>query len=212
MSAATEAVMRFAPAESPVLVEYVAVHVSELVPPLQVAFTVGPEPTAKVTVPDGATPPPLIVAVSVTFWPRVPATLATLTVGVPRDAVPLSWIVCVEPGTFAELSVVISEPVTDPLCCGVNVITSVQVPLAGMVTGAEELESCGHVELGSKLKFCEMLGLVPVNGADRVRGAVPSFSSVTVCAALVWPTGVLGYVSEKIDLEYTAKVELLYTV
>ena len=73
--------MLFAPTTTPVFVGYEAVHVSEFVPAVQVAATEAPLPTTKLTVPAGATPTPVTVAVNVAFWPSVPATFGTETVG-----------------------------------------------------------------------------------------------------------------------------------
>jgi len=53
------------------------------------------------------------------------------------------------------------------------------------------------------------LGEVPVMPVTvtllRVAEAVPVFVTVTVCTALVWPTAVLGKVSEFADNEITAE-------
>ena len=87
---------------------------------VQVAVTGLPEPTTNVTPPLGATPPPLTVADSVTGWPSVPEAFVTFTVGVPAVALPLSLMICVDPATLAELSVVIIEPEMEPACCGEN--------------------------------------------------------------------------------------------
>ena len=80
---------------------------------------------------------------------------------------------------------------------------------AASVAGADELLSSGQVDDGSNVKFVERLGLLPLEGGDSVSGAVPSFSSVTVCVALVWPTTVAGKASEKTLRVYTASVVLL---
>ena len=159
---------------------------------MQVAVTVGPLPTTKVTAPVGAVPPPLTVADNVTLCPSVPDSFTTETVGVPGVAVPLTLIVCVEPGTFAELSIVTSDPEMDPAIVGANSTTCVHELPAPSVITAEPLESSGQVELASYAKFSDTLGFVPEEGGEIVSGAVPSFSSVTLCDALVCPTAVFG--------------------
>ena len=101
-------------------------------------------------------------------------------------------MVCVEPATFAELSVVTSAPEIEPAWVGVKSIASVQLAPMASIIGADMLESCGQVDEGSKLKLVETLGLVPLDGGEMVSGAEPSFSRVTVCGPLLCPTTVLG--------------------
>jgi hypothetical protein len=67
-------------------------------------------------------------------------------------------------------------PLSEPPCPGVKVTLILQLwPPATLVP-----------QLLVSLKFAEALMLI------TVRGNVLVFDNVTICAALVWPTGVLG--------------------
>jgi hypothetical protein len=67
-----------------------------------------------------------------------------------------------------------------------------QVAPGARVAGLDELVTTGHVVELPRLKFVEMLGLLPEAGVGKMSMPVPLFSIVIVCglSLLVEPTGV----------------------
>ena len=89
------------------------------------------------------------------------------------------------------MSVRTREPLIEPATVGAKLIGSVQdVPAARVPVDEEVLPVNGQVPLLVlfRLKFAEMLGLLPVWGRGKLRLALPMFSRVIICEALVVPT------------------------
>ena len=104
--------------------------------------------------------------------------------------VPLSLMICVEPGAFNVLSVTVSVPLTTPLTVGVKLTINVHLAPTARVRLWEEPGGTGQVELGLKVKPAVIGAVLP--GALKVNGELPLFTIVTVCglSALVLPTAV----------------------
>ena len=84
-----------------------------------------------------------------------------------------------------------------PGIVGVKLSTSVQEDPTANVAVLETGESCGQVELLSRVKFAEILGFWPVVGISKVNAALPWLVIVTVCglSVLVAPTTVVAKLS-----------------
>ena len=89
------------------------------------------------------------------------------------------------------MSVRTSEPLIDPATVGAKLMGRVhEVPAAKVPVDEDVLPVSGQVPALVLLRvtFAEMLGLLPVWGRGKLRFALPMFSSVIVCEALVEPT------------------------
>lgn len=95
--------------------------------------------------------------------------------------VPVRVRVC---GEFVAVSVTVTVSVNVPVVCGLKVMVKVQLALAASVEP-------------QVVAVWVKSALLPVRTTlASVAVAVPVLATVTVCAALVWPTVVLGKVSE----------------
>ncbi len=119
---------------------------------------------------------------------------------VPMVAEPLRLIVWVALGlAFRLLSVMASVPVKEPIAVGLELIRSVQEAPEASTAGEEDVSSCGQVELLPNVKLLlDRLGFRPAAGTAKLRSALPSLATITVCglSLLVAPTGVLAKASE----------------
>jgi hypothetical protein len=117
------------------------------------------------------------VAVVVTSWPvNVSDDGVTVTVGAAAEPVPVRLMVC---GLFAALSVIVNVADRAPVAPGVNVMLMTQLEV-----GATGLVVVQVVPLAMANS------VLPVDGAtEKIRFPVPPFVTVTLCAALVVPTG-----------------------
>jgi hypothetical protein len=104
--------------------------------------------------------------------------LETVTVGVPDVPIPLSGAICMAPMALLELSVITIALVSERAVCGVNIAPTVQVVPKARAVSVLQVESRVKLVDGDTSPL-------------MVSAALPSFSSVTVCAALLVLTAVL---------------------
>src|SRR5215470_1447856 len=117
-----------------------------------------------------------------------------LTVAGSEIPAPLSEMLCCAPGfaVFPALSVKMSEPLTVPALSGAKLMLIKQVFPAAKELVGDEFPAVGQVLELSATKLDDKLGLIPVDGTLKVRGAFPRLTSTTGCALLIAPTVVDG--------------------
>ena len=135
----------------------------------------------------------LVPVITMLVPPAAGPNVGAMPVTVGASPVPVRGTLCVVVVAVSELSVAVSEPEMLPPTVGVKLMNSLHVPGASVPAPPPEA-TCGQVEVPLSVKFVEMLGLVPMLGAGKVRLALPTFCSSTVwgLSLLVAPATVVA--------------------